>query len=117
MANRIRGNTLSTDWNFGKGKSDYLRDDAAIAYDIATKLRTFKGECFYDAEVGVPWFTILGQKNQDLVVLEIKSVLLEVDGVMEVTNVEFVLNTDRSFMVRWWVNTINTTGLSGSTAL
>ena len=117
MTLRIRGSRLTDDWVFGKGKSDYLQDDAAIAYDIATQLRTFKGECFFDSEVGVPWFSILGQKDQSIVLLEIKKVILGVDGVTDVTDVTFTLGDDRSFVVQWWVNTINSTGVSGSATL
>ena len=117
MTLRMRGSRLTDDWIFGKGKSDYLQDDAAIAYDIATQLRTFRGECFFDADVGVPWFSILGQKNQDLIMLEIKKVILGVDGVTDVTDVRFTLSDDRNFMVQWWVNTINSTGVNGSASL
>lgn len=117
MTLRMRGSRLTDDWVFGKGKSDYLRDDAAISYDIATRLRTFKGECFYDSELGVPWFEILGQKDKSIVLLEIKRAILEVDGVTDVTDVQFTLGTNRSFMVEWWVNTVNSMGVSGSAAL
>ena len=118
MTKIIRGSRLTDDWVFGKGKSDYLRDDDAISYDIATKLRTFKTECFFDQELGLPWFDLLGQKNKDLVVLNIKSAILAVDGVLTVTNVIFMLdNTTRNFVVQWWVNTINSQGVSGETVL
>jgi hypothetical protein len=117
MPKKIRGSLITSDWVFGKGKSDYLRDDAAIAYDIATKLKTFRGECFFDSEVGVRWFSLLGQKDQQLILFELKQVILAVDGITAVTNVEFQLGENRSFMVRYWVNTVNTSGISGSVEL
>jgi hypothetical protein len=117
MTKRIRGSRISDDWVFGKGKSDYLRDDAAIAYDIATKLKVFRGECFFDADVGVRWFSLLGQKFQPPIVLEVREVILAVDGVIKVTNVEFELGTDRQFVLRYWIDTVNSTGVSGSVAL
>jgi hypothetical protein len=117
MTQMIRGSRLTDDWVFGKGKSDYLKDDDAIARDITTRLRIFKGECFFDGEIGVPWFSIIGQKDTGIILLELKKAILEVDGVTDVTDVRFTLSEDRSFVVEWWVNTINSTGVSGSATL
>jgi hypothetical protein len=117
MTLRIRGSRTTDDWVFGKGKSDYLSDDNAIAYDIATQLRTFLGECFYSDTLGVPWFSILGQKDQDFAALEIKKVILGVDGVVAVTNLQFELGADRNFVVRYWIDTVNSRGVSGSAQL
>jgi hypothetical protein len=118
MTKIIRGTRLNDDWVFGKGKSDYLTGDDAIAFDIQTKLRTFKTECFFDQQLGVAWFDLLGQKDQNLLLLNIKSVILSVDGVMNVTNIVFNLdNVTRNFLVQWWVSTINSQGISGETIL
>lgn len=118
MTKNIRGSRLTDDWVFGKGKNDYLKNDDAIAYDIKTKLSIFKTECFFDQEAGLAWFDLLGQKNQDILLLNIKSKIMEVDGVLSVTNVIFNLdNNTRNFMIQWWVNTINTQGVTGEAIL
>jgi hypothetical protein len=117
MTKIFRGSAITDDWVFGKGKSDYMRDDLAIAQDIKTKLRTFRGECFFDGSVGVRWFEVLGQKDVANIVAEVKSVILEVDGVIKITNVEFQLSESRNLVVRYWLDTVNSTGTSGSVEL
>lgn len=118
MTARFRGSALSDDWTFGKGLSDYLSDDLAISKDIATKVRTFRGECFFDGTVGVRWFSILGQKDTFAALLEVREVIYNVDGVTRVTDLQLeLLNKDRKLVLRYWVDTVNSTGIAGSVEL
>lgn len=118
MTKIIRGSRITDDWIFGKGKSDYLKDDNAIAYDILTKLRIFRTECFFDQEIGLPWFDLLGQKDKDYLMLNIKNLISNVDGVISITDITFQLdNNTRNFLVKYQVNTINSQGVSGEVLL
>lgn len=118
MTKLFRGTVESEDWNFGKGLSDYLADDLAIAKDIATKVRTFRGECFFDGAIGVRWFSILGEKNSAAVLFELQEVIYNVDGVTSITDIVIEpLNADRELVLRYWVNTVNSTGVAGSVEL
>jgi hypothetical protein len=118
MTKRFRGSRFSDDWVFGKGRNDYLSDDAAITKDIATKVRTFRGECFFDGAVGVPWFSILGEKDQLGVLLEIRDVIFRVDGVIRITDFRIEsLSESRTLVLRYWVDTVNSTGVAGSVEL
>lgn len=118
MTKRFRGTVQSEDWNFGKGLSDYLADDLAISKDIATKVRTFRGECFFDGAIGVRWFSILGEKNVTAVLFELQEVIYSVDGVTAVTDIRIEpLNDERTLVLRYWVNTVNSTGVAGSVEL
>ena len=118
MTKRFRGTIESEDWNFGEGLSDYLSDDLAIAKDIATKVRTFRGECFFDGAVGVRWFSLLGQKDITAVLLEIREVIYNVDGVTAVTDLLIEpLSETRELVLRYWVDTVNSSGVAGSVEL
>jgi hypothetical protein len=113
----FRGETTTEDWAFGKGKQSYLTDNLAIMKNIETRLKTFYSECFFDSEMGVPWFSILGQKNQDLVVLAIKREINDCYGVVQVTDVRYSLDASRALTIRFWVDTIFTTGASGTVTI
>jgi|DEB0MinimDraft_6_1074348.scaffolds.fasta_scaffold21528_2 hypothetical protein len=118
MTATFRGSRLTDDWVFGKGLSDYMSDDDAIAKDIETKVRTFRGECFFDGAVGVRWFSILGQKDIVLTLLEIREVIFNVDGVTAVTDLRIEpLNDERTLVLRYWIDTVNTVGVQGSVEL
>jgi hypothetical protein len=58
-------------------------DPYAIAQDVASAVRTFLGECWYDTTLGVPYFQeILGQRPPlSLVTSKIQLVALTVPGV------------------------------------
>ena len=118
MTKRFRGSRISDDWTFGKGLSDYLSGDDAIAKDIQTKVRTFRGECFFDGGVGVRWFAILGEKNLANVLLEVRDVIFNVDGVIRVTDARVEpLDDNRNLVLRYWIDTVNSTGVEGSVEL
>lgn len=59
----------------------------AIAQDVATQLKTFRGECWYDASQGVPyWQQILGLKPPvSLIVSELETQALLVPDVETVS--------------------------------
>jgi len=113
----FRGVDGSGDWIFGQGKQSYFTENAAIRADISTSIKTFFQECFYDPNFGVPWFSILGQKNKDLFIMTIKNKILEVDGVTRVVDLTYDLNADREARVTYSVNTIYTVQLIGEVLL
>jgi hypothetical protein len=55
----------------------------ATAQNVATALRTFKGEVYYNTEQGIPYFTdILGlYQNKDVIRSLIETTALSVEGV------------------------------------
>ena len=111
---RFRGDTTTDDWAFGKGKQSYLSDNLAIARNIATRLRYFYSECFFDTQRGVPWFDLLGQKDQDRVVLAIKREIYDCYGVTNVTEVRYTLDSSRNLTIRYWIDTMYSRGVQGS---
>ena len=113
MSMTFRGEVATDDWAFGRGKQSYLSENYAIIKEVETKLRMFYSECFFDPEAGVDWFNLLGQKNQDIVVLAIKREINSCYGVTAVTDVRYSLDTSRNMTIRYWINTIYSVGASG----
>ncbi len=110
----FRGSTVTDDWVFGAGKQNYLRDNNAIMRNIKTKLLTFYSECFYDTEAGLPWFSILGQKDSTPLLLAVKAAILDCYGVVRVTDVQFETDVKRKLTVTYQIDTIFSTGATGS---
>lgn len=102
----FRAITNEGDWFFGAGKSSYSRDHNAIINNLITKLKTFKGECFYDQNIGVPWFDLIPSKNKDAVVLWIKAFMLEQYGIISVNELEYSIDTDRKMTITYDIKTI-----------
>lgn len=105
------------DWMFGQGKQSYFRDDKAVEADIKTALQTFYQESFYDPDSGVPWFSLLGQKDVQLLNLNVKAAIINIEGVTNVQNVSISLDQNRNCVVKYLVTTIYTTQLSGEVTL
>lgn len=74
------------DWNFGRGLSDYSDEAISIAYDVKSKILSWYGDCFFDADAGIDWKNILGTKDQkETLDLSIKRIILEEENVTELT--------------------------------
>lgn len=52
------------DWNYGRGRSDYLRQKDALKENIRTRVLSWRRDCFFDTEAGVDWVNGLGNKGQ-----------------------------------------------------
>ena len=65
-----------------------------LAQRIKHRLLTFRGECFLDREVGVPYFSEVLKKNPDLGRIRslLASVISGVEGVAKILSLEVLLN-------------------------
>lgn len=98
----------NNDWTFGKGRQNYAKTKQAINLNIKTILQTYLTECFFDTELGVPWFNALGTKDTDIILLETKRAIAEAFGVTEVIEVFFNVDLNRQATVEYDVKTIYT---------
>lgn len=95
------------DWLFGKGKNDYITNNAEIAQDIQTRLLSFLGDCFFDATAGIDWFNFLsGSKNQNALNLAVNSTILNTAGVQGMIQLSVNLSSVRIFNVQYRVQTV-----------
>jgi len=106
------------DWNFGKGKQDYLAENDALAQNIQTRIMSFLNDCFFDLAAGIDWFNFLGSKNIVGLRLAVSGVILQTTGVNELNELSFELDANRSLLIQYsvtsaWSNTVNGTANLG----
>jgi hypothetical protein len=67
----------------------------AIAQDLTSRLKTFRGEYFLDQNVGIPFYRDFFVKNPNLRVLNsvIRSAVLSTPGIKEIVSLEIDFNT------------------------
>ena len=79
----------------GSGNIAVLVDPSALlAQRIQCRLQTFKGECFLDRSIGVPYFTEILKKSPDLgrVMSLLAAVIATVEGVKKTLALELKFN-------------------------
>lgn len=103
---RVRALDGNGDFTYGKGRNNYLKDNAAIAQNIDTRLSSFLGDCFFDLGAGIDWFTFLGSKDQAGLNLAISTVILNTDGVTGILQLRTELDpATRDFSIQYDVLT------------
>jgi hypothetical protein len=75
------------DWTFGKGKSDYATDEAAIEQNIKTRLLSWVNDCFFALPEGVDWKGRLDAGQQSDLLEEVKSIIMQSFGVIGLLSV------------------------------
>ena len=80
----IRATTATNDWTFGKGLQDYFTNEAAVEANIRTKLLEWVGDCFFNQLAGVDWKNRLDVGQQANLAVEIKQVVLQCFGVVQI---------------------------------
>lgn len=83
----VRSIDADNDWNFGKGRSDYVKNNAAIQQSLKTRLQSFLGDCFFALDAGLDWFNILGSKNRIKLELDVRTVIINTTGVTRIRSV------------------------------
>ncbi|RPJ58263.1 MAG: hypothetical protein EHM12_08240 [Dehalococcoidia bacterium] len=108
---RVRSIDVSNNWSFGKGKSNYKSDIEAIKQNIATRIKSWKGNCFFAKNDGVDWtnYFDIGMKNY--LDIDIRRVILQTDGVIRIDSYESEM-TDRAISI-----TANVVTIYGNTAV
>lgn len=84
------------DWRFGKSLADYTRNSGEIAQNVVTRLKSFADDWFLDTTANIDWFTILGNRNNEQIILrEVSRVTSATDGVKTVDKVEPIVDGSR----------------------
>jgi len=113
----FRNLDINHDFTFGRGKQDYLTENTAIMKNIETTLKTFYSECFFNTGFGIAWFSLLGQKNTDLLLLSLKTAILNCENVTKIGDVLFHLNAERVATISYSVSTIYSQSVMGGFVL
>ena len=103
----IRKVDTENDWRIGKGKSDYARDEQALAENIKTRLLSWVGDCFFALNEGVDWKARMDVGQQDNLTDEVKSIILQSWGVVGINSVAVELGEGtRGVQITYDIETI-----------
>ena len=83
-----------SDWQFGRGLQSYVTENNALRQNISTRLKQWKGDCFFALAEGVDWNNYLDIGTKELLDLDIKRVILQTEGVLRITTYTSILNHD-----------------------
>lgn len=104
----FRALDTANDWKFGKGKSDFLKENSAIGLNIKTRILSWKNDCFFDLPAGIDWNNRIGSKNQkDLLDADLKRIILDSEGVTGLESFSSSVN-NRSYTADFSISTIYT---------
>lgn len=94
------------DWTFGRGRADYVKDQAAIAQNIKTRLLSFKNDWFLDIDANIDWMNLLGQRGTEKIIEnEVARVILTTSGVVRINSLS-LQNKERSVIIEADITTI-----------
>ena len=94
------------DWTFGRGRADYVKDQAAIAQNIKTRLLSFKNDWFLDIDANIDWMNLLGQRGTEKIIEnEVARVILTTSGVVRINSLS-LQNKERRVIIEADIATI-----------
>lgn len=103
----IRAVDGNNDWLFGAGLNNYASNNAAIAFLINYRLRSFLGDCFFDMGAGLNWFNLLGSKDQTALSLAIQATIINTPGVTSLLQTNILFNRQtRGVQIQYTVSTV-----------
>lgn len=94
------------DWTFGRGRADYVKDQAAIAQNIKTRLLSFKNDWFLDIDANIDWMNLLGQRGTEKIIEnEVARVILTTSSVVRINSLS-LQNKERRVIIEANITTI-----------
>ena len=84
---KFRALDVSGDWMYGQGIGSYAQNEDEIALDIATRCRSWYGNCVFDPQAGVDWPHRLDKNQVKNLVEELTTVIYGTSGVVRVNSV------------------------------
>lgn len=115
---RIRALDADGDWTFGKGKNNYLSGNDGIGLNIATRIRSWLNDCFFDMKAGVDWLNRLGLKNQkELLEADLRRIINQSFGVVSIVTFSINITAQRRVLVQYTVQTIYDSAYTASVTL
>ena len=115
---KIRALSSTGDFTFGSGNANYATEERAIAQNIASRVRSWKNDCFFDFEAGIDWLNRLDKGQKDNLVNDIKILLIQTEGVVKINSVSVNENRDtRALTMTYNVDTIYSQNFTNSLAI
>lgn len=112
----VRALDSNHDWTFGKGKNNYRYNNNAVIQNIDTRLSSFLGDCFFDANSGIDWWTLMGSKSLVAIELAVTTIILNTEGVTGLVQLSVSLDSKRQVTIVYQVVSVYSVSKSlGST--
>ena len=103
----IRKVDTDNDWRFGKGNSDYARDEQALEENLKTRLQSWVGDCFFALNDGIDWNARMDVGQQAALTEECRNLILQTEGIVGINAIliEFEPGT-RAAVITYNVDTV-----------
>lgn len=95
------------DWVFGLGSQNYKTKVQMVAQRIATHIRSWYHDCFFDYEFGIPWRELLGNyRTQRQIALQVRGMINKIPEVTLIKDLDLILDEERRLSLYYEVDTI-----------
>jgi len=88
----------------------FADEKEAVAFDLVTRLREFKNDCYFSMSSGINWLDRGGSASPDnkkLLDVEIKTIILNTENIVELINYNSYIDTiERKIRVEFSIKTI-----------
>jgi hypothetical protein len=105
------------DWNFGRGKVDYALDERSVELNLLTRIKSWKGNCFFDWDAGIDWTARMDKNQKADLIAELKRLIIQSYGVVGVNSVTVGEGLNRSTVVYIDVGTIFSPSFTSTVAI
>ena len=94
------------DWVFGIGAQSYKTKVQMVAQRIATHIRSWYHDCFFDYEFGIAWRDLLGHYNtQKPTALAVRGMINRIPEVTKINDLSLNLDEERRLSLYYSVDT------------
>lgn len=102
----FRSLTDDNDWTFGRGIAGFATDERALELNLATRLKSWVGNCVFDLQAGIDWKSRLDKGQQQNILNEVRALILQSYGVVGINAISSNLDQHRNLTVRYDITTI-----------
>ena len=104
---KVRALDATGDWLFGRGIQSYATEKNALKQNVATRLRSWKNDCFFAMDDGVDYNNFLDIGKKTFLDIDVKRVILQTEGVLRISSYESTLEAGtRAVKIRATIATI-----------
>ncbi len=89
---KFRGIDVNGDWMFGQGIGSFAQGQNAIALDIAARVRSWKGNCFFDTSHGVDYTNVTEKGRETAFQTAMSNCIMQTVGVVQINSINVSIN-------------------------
>lgn len=84
---KFRGIDQNGDWKLGQGLGSYATDQAALSLDIAARIRSRRGNCFFATTDGVDYTNLLDKGREKDFIADMSNAIMQTPGVVNINSI------------------------------